>query len=212
MKRIILFFIALTAISANSMAQTEKGKVLLGGYLDFSTQKKNNQTKSIVNFGVNPTAGFFIADNLVIGTGIGYTHTRYPQNQIDPLTNKNTESIQKANSIKISPFGRYYVNITPQLKFFGHLEASVNWIELKSDVPDKSIDNYSNRKSNFYSASLSPGMAVFPSKRIGIELSLSGFYFAKQDWKFQDVKVNGYKNFGFGSDFFNPRLGVQFYL
>jgi len=210
MKRIISIFIALTAISVSSMAQTEKGKVLLGGYFDFSTTKKNNETKSITNFGINPTAGFFVSDNLVIGTGVGFTHSSYPQN--DVINDINTVYQQKTNSIRISPFGRYYVGITPQIKFFGHLEASVNWSKFKADgLPGKVIED-SNIKSNFYSVSLSPGFAIFPSKKIGIELSLSGFYFSKQNWKSQDVKISGDKTFGFGSDFFNPRLGIQFYL
>ncbi|MBB6272646.1 hypothetical protein HDF26_003103 [Pedobacter cryoconitis] len=212
MKRIVLFFIALTAISANSMAQTEKGKVLLGGYLDFSTQKLNSEPKSRVNFGINPTAGFFISNNLVIGAGLRYMHSSYPQSEINPLTNKSNDYVQKSNGIALSPFGRYYIGITPQLKFFGQLQASAEWTKFKADVPENTVIDYSNMKSNFYSASLSPGLAIFPSKRIGIELSLSGFSYSDQKFKHKGEKFSENRNFSLSSDFFNPRLGMQFYL
>jgi hypothetical protein len=209
MKKIISILIALTVISGSSMAQTEKGKVLLGGYLDFSSMKVNNESKSRTNFGINPTAGFFISDNLVIGTGVGYAYSSYPQNN---GTNGTVVIYQQhENSVKISPFGRYYVGITPQIKFFGHLEASVNWVKFKADGPPGKVIEDSNIKSNFYSTSLSPGFAIFPSKKIGIELSFSGLYFSKQNWKSQDAKSDT-RSFGIGSDFFNPRLGMQFYL
>lgn len=210
MKRILSIFIALTAISVSSMAQTEKGKVLLGGYFSFSNFKNNGETKSSTNFAINPTAGVFITDNLVIGAGVGYSYSSYPINQ----EINGVASVEKmtTNGVRISPFGRYYVGITPQLKFFGHLEASVNWLKSKADVQDKLLYSYTNAKTNLYGASLSPGIAVFPSRKIGIELSISGFYFSKQNSTAQDVKVSESKTFGFGSDFFNPRLGMQFYL
>ena len=164
------------------------------------------------DFYINAVGGFFISDNLAVGTGVGYGHASYPQNFINSGTNRSTEYEQRSTIFSISPFGRYYVGVTPQIKFFGHLSASINSLTLKADIPAGEEARYTSGKSNFYSASLSPGIAIFPSKKIGIELSLSGFYFSKQKWKYPEVGETNYRTFGFGSDFFHPRLGMQFYL
>lgn len=203
MKKIVLIFIGLISISVSCMAQTEKGKILLGGYAYFNSYKGTSMTDRNTNLGINPAVGIFVTDNLVIGTGLGYVHSAYTQNLVDGGSVR-----RKADAVSVSPFGRYYVGITPQLKFFGQLEAAVNWRNIKGNeaMGEKDL------KSNFYSATLSPGFALFPSKRIGIELSITGFQYAKQHWKTEEASLTDFRSFSFGSDFFNPRLGIQFYL
>ena len=203
MKKIVLIFIGLISISVSCMAQTEKGKILLGGYAYFNSYKGTSMTDRNTNLGINPTVGIFVTDNLVIGTGLGYVHSAYTQDLVDGGSVR-----RKAYAVSVSPFGRYYVGITPQLKFFGQLEAAVNWRNIKGNEVIREKD----LKSNFYSATLSPGFALFPSKRIGIELSITGFQYAKQHWKTEEATLTDFRSFSFGSDFFNPRLGIQFYL
>nr|WP_068402563.1 hypothetical protein [Pedobacter cryoconitis] len=185
------------------MAQTEKGKILLGGYANFNTYRGGSITDRNTYLGINPTVGIFVTDNLVIGTGLGYVHSAYTQNLVDGGSVR-----RKAYAVSVSPFGRYYVGITPQLKFFGQLEAALNWRNIKGSetMGEKDL------KSNFYSATLSPGFALFPSKKIGIELSITGFQYAKQHLKTDEASLTDFRSFSFGSDFFNPRLGIQFYL
>ena len=206
MKKIVLIFIGLISISVSCMAQPAKGKILLGGYANFNTYKGTSMTGRNTNLGINPTVGIFVTDKLVIGTGLGYVHSAYTQNLVD---GEEIGSVRrKAYAVSLSPFGRYYVGITPQLKFFGQLEAAVNWRNIKGNEATGEKD----LKSNFYSATLSPGFALFPSKKIGIELSITGFQYAKQHWKTEEATLTDFRSFSFGSDFFNPRLGIQFYL
>lgn len=209
MKKIILIFIGFISISVSCMAQTEKGNILLGGYAYLSTFKSTGMDGRATYFGINPTAGIFLADNLVIGTGLGYVNSSYPINII--YEEEMIIDRSKANAVSVSPFGRYYVGITPQIKFFGQLEAAVNWKNIKASDTEVKMGE-KDRKSTFYSAALSPGFAIFPSKRIGIELSFNGFQFTKQRWKKEGVTTSDSRSFSFGSDFFNPRLGIQFYL
>ncbi|MBB5621501.1 outer membrane protein [Pedobacter cryoconitis] len=204
MKKIILTFIGLLSISVSCMAQTEKGKILLGGDFYFKTRKVINTAGRSTDFGINPVAGFFVADNLVIGAGLGYKHSSYPQNVIEDGEVVSFTQ-RKAYIFRVNPYGRYYVGITPQLKFFGQLEAAVNWRNIKASDAD-AAKGEKDFKSNFYTAALSPGFALFPSKKIGIELSFSGFQFSR------DKSIGDFQSFSFGSDFFSPRLGIQFYL
>ncbi|MGY0040851.1 outer membrane beta-barrel protein [Pedobacter sp. NJ-S-72] len=210
MGKIVSFFIALIAISFSCMAQTEKGKVLVGGYTYISSfRPTNNVTKYTTDVVISPTVGIFVAKNLVIGTGIIYSYRDYHSNYETNLGIRDYK--YKTNGIGFAPFGRYYIDLTPQVKFFGHLNASVNWLKYKTtDLSGKEEEQ--NTKGKVYSAALAPGFAVFPSKRIGIELSITGFQFTKNDLEF--TKNNSYhtESFNFGSDFFNPRLGIQFYL
>lgn len=203
MKKIILTFIGLLSISVSCMAQTEKGKILLGGYANFNSFKGTGMTNRSTSLRINPTVGIFVTDNVVIGTGLGYVHTGYTQNLVDGGEIGSVR--RKAYVVSVSPFGRYYVGITPQFKFFGQLEASANWRNIKASDAD-AAKGEKDFKSNFYTAALSPGFALFPSKKIGIELSFSGFQFSR------DKSIGDFQSFSFGSDFFSPRLGIQFYL
>lgn len=209
MKKIVLIFIGLISISVSCMAQTAKGKILLGGYAYFNSLKVEGRPGTGTGFGINPVSGVFIADNLVIGTGVGYIHSSYPQANVSETEVSYTQ--RKAHAISVNPFGRYYVGITPQIKFFGQLEASANWQTIKGSDAKGSMDN-KDAKSNFYSASLSPGFAIFPSKKIGVELSFNGLEFSKQRWKSEGITTSDSKTISIGSNFFNPRLGIQFYL
>lgn len=209
MKKIVLIFIGLISISMSCMAQTEKGKILLGGDVYFKTRKVANTPGRNSDFGINPMVGFFVTDNLVIGAGLGYKHISYPQNNVIDEVESYTQ--RKAYILKVNPFGRYYVGITPQLKFFGQLEAAVNWRNIKASDADAARGK-EDFKSNLYTAALSPGFALFPSKKIGIELSFSGFQFSKDDYKNERATTTDSRSFSFGSNFFSPRLGIQFYL
>jgi hypothetical protein len=73
MKRIVLAFFGLAIMSAAANAQTEKGTVLLGGDVAFTS------VESTSAFSLAPNVGFFVANNFAVGgqfslyTSEGYT-------------------------------------------------------------------------------------------------------------------------------------------
>lgn len=70
-------------------------------------------------------------------------------------------------------------------------------------------------KSTQIGVALSPGFAFFPSKKVGIELALNGLSYTNLRVKDADdrtVKGSGYDNVSFGTNFFAPKLGIQFHF
>ncbi len=202
MKKLLLSIFAVAALGFSTQAQTEKGKIMLGGNLAFDTQKSDaDGAKSNTSFEIVPSVGYFVADNIAVGTGIGYSY------------NKRIAAT-RSEAFVVSPFGRYYTNISDQFKFFGQLSVpmefgSAHAVDANGDKGAK-IGN-----STQIGVAVSPGFAFFPTSKIGIEFALNGLSYTNyrvQDANDNDVKGAGYDNVSFGTNFFAPKLGIQFHF
>ena len=208
MKKLVLSLIAVSALAFTTQAQTEKGNFLLGGNVQVSTSKNDGASKSDVGFAVIPSVGYFVSDNFAVGTGIGY---QYNKNYSQGATADLGFSTQ-TSAFVVSPFARYYKGLNESFKFFGQLSVPMAFGNTK--VGDAEGDNMTKvSKDNTVGVALSPGFAFFPSKNFGIELSVQGISY--NDVSYKDANDNdngGNKNFNIGANFFNPKLGVQFYF
>ncbi|WP_243732235.1 porin family protein [Pedobacter duraquae] len=202
MKKLLLSMIAVAAIAFSTQAQTEKGKIMLGGNLAFDTQKSDAAgSKANTSFEVVPSVGYFVGNNIAVGTGVGYSY------------DKNVGTFRN-QAFVVSPFGRYYANISESFKFFGQLSVPMEF------GSSKVVDAAGNVGAKIGSSTqigvaVSPGFAFFPTKKIGIEFALNGLSYT--NYKVDDNngnKINGagYNNVSFGTNFFSPKLGVQFYF
>jgi len=219
MKKILLISIVLLTISVSCLAQTEKGKTLLGGSVSFSSIKSGYTSKKSSFIYVMPSVGYFIADNLVIGGGIGYGYNNSPARSNSEYDIWSTGT--KSNNFMMKTFGRYYVSLTPEIKFFSELSGSMNLEQYRvTDKSDRPL-TADKLKNSFYNVRLSPGFAIFPSRKIGIELYFTGFQYRKDNTKQLDLDPSAYlrqveeshsRTFEFGANFFAPHLGVQFYF
>ena len=216
--RKILTLAMLSAFALAANAQTEKGKIIVGGSIGYSNNKNNRDTfdSKQTGFTLLPSAGYFIEDNLALGLGIGYSGVTVTSNDKSKflLRQKN-----KTDYFMVSPFIRHYVNISDQFKFFSQLSVPMQWGNVKNEVssgnPTVSYVPGSSYKTTSIGVSIAPGLAYFPTKRIGIQLSVDGLaYF----WNKSENKTNSFNNdvksnsFNLGTDFFAPKIGIQFYL
>jgi outer membrane protein W len=183
---------------------------MLGGNVQFSTQKNDGAPKSDINFNVVPSIGYFISNNFAVGTGVGYQFAKYYSNTV--VDGTNVGSSTKVSAFVVSPFARYYKNITDQFKFYGQLSVPMSFGTTKDG--DANGDNFVKvSKDNNVGVALSPGFAFFPSKKFGIEFSVQGISYNDQSFKdANDNKIGGTKDFSIGANFFNPNLGVQFFF
>ncbi|AMP99953.1 hypothetical protein AY601_3080 [Pedobacter cryoconitis] len=213
-KLVTLAMLSAFALAVN--AQTEKGKTIAGGSIGYSNSKSsNNAMESKQNsLTLLPSIGYFVKDNLALGLGIGYSRlteegsekTQYLLNQ------KNT-----TDYFMVSPFIRRYINISDQFKFFGQFSVPMKWGNLESVTgtasPAVSVAPPSNSKTTAIGVSIEPGFAYFPTKRIGIQLSLDGLSYA---WNKTENKnsheVSKNNAFNLGTDFFAPKIGIQFHF
>ena len=202
MKKLVLTILAVSALAFTTQAQTEAGKWLVGGSVGFNSSKADGASKSDTKFEILPSAGYFVAENIAIGTAIGYSSEK---------TYGPVVSLQ-SNAFQVSPFVRGYKGVNDQFKFFGQLSVPLAFGNVKAG--NANGDNMTKVGNlNGVGVALSPGVAFFPSKKIGIELSVDGIKY--NDLKGEDAngnKVSGNKDFSIGADFFAPHLGVQFYF
>lgn len=200
MKKLLLSMVAVAAFAFTTQAQTEKGKVLLGGNVGFNTSKAGGADKADVNFKIVPTVGYFVSDNFAIGTGVGYNY------------NKQVSDNYLNQAFEVSPFGRYYVDLNEQFKFFGQLAVPMAFGNNKY-VDDQGNAGDKLATTTNIGVNLAPGLAFYPTKNVGIEISLDGFgynhYAVESELTGNKVESN---SFGFNADTFTPKLGVMFHF
>lgn len=205
MKKLILSLAILSGIAMTTQAQTEKGKTVLGGNVYFNSIKSDAEgAKAIQNFSIVPSAGYFVADNIAIGTGIGY-HT----------SKGNVASASgKKEAFVVRPFGRYYKSLSDQFKFFGQLSVPMEFGNEKAIDADLKVGDKTGSSTSF-GVALSPGFAYYPTPSIGIELSFNGAAYNSykvKDGDDKELKGRGSESFSIGTDFFSPSIGIQFHF
>jgi Outer membrane protein beta-barrel domain len=200
MKKVLLSLVAVAALTFGAKAQTEKGKIILGGNVGISSSKTDGAPKSDFSFSVVPNVGYFVGNNIAIGTGVGYTY------------DKSVSTHEQNEAFVVAPFGRYYVNLSDQFKFFGHLAVPMAF------GTEKIVNNNGDTGAKVASTTLigvnlAPGFAFFPTKKVGIEFSVNGLSYANYTAKAEatgiKTKTNG---FGLSANTFAPKLGVQFHF
>lgn len=205
MKKILLSVALLGGVIFTTQAQTDRGQLIIGGNVQYSTSKTDaDNAKASHNFSVVPNVGFFVEDNFAIGTGIGYQSSK----------SAISGEFGKKEAFVIEPFGRYYVPLAEKFKFFGQLSVPMEFGNTKATDADLKVGDKTGSSTSI-GVALSPGFAYFPSKKIGIELSLNGASY--KNYRLEDadgnkIKGQGSDKFSIGTDFFAPSLGIQFHF
>lgn len=200
MKKLLLSVVAVAGLVYGANAQTEKGKVILGGNVGFNSTKVEGAAKSDVSFSVVPSVGYFVDNNFAIGTGVGYNY------------NKQVSENTLNQAFVVAPFGRYYVGLSDQFKFFGQLSVPMAFGNNKI-VNDNGDTGAKVSSTTSIGVNIAPGFAFFPTKRIGIEVSVNGLGYNNLNVKNEitggEVSSN---SFGLEANTFAPKLGVQFHF
>lgn len=149
MKKYVLLSVLLFSFTLS--AQINKGDWLVGGNasFDYSESKPGsiNPAKAFT-FDIAPNVGYFIIDQLALGTKMNYLRNRFESNDFD-----NT-----FETFFVSPFARCYIIKTDQM-LNPFIESSYRFSVLNSESSQE--------------LSLSGGLAVFVNKNIAYEVSLN---------------------------------------
>jgi hypothetical protein len=205
----LLMLAAFSLAAFNLKAQTEAGKYMLGGNISFSSQEQDKNYKNIY-YSIVPSAGYFIADNLAIGTGIGYSYSRTTSMvyEFDLIYN----TIIKDQAFVFNPFLRKYGRIAEQFKYFGQLSLPMSFGNTKAKETSNNSSYHNVSKYHNLGATLAPGLAFFPSKNFGIEFSVEGIgYHYKKTAPEVGPSVSS-NDFSISTDLFTPIIGIQFYF
>ncbi|MFY1046468.1 outer membrane protein [Chryseobacterium sp. GP-SGM7] len=187
MKKILLTFTVL--MGALSSAQISKGTVYLSGQAAYSKSGNENSASQYENFKILPTAGFFVAQNLAVGLGVGYTHQKTFQQEILTIGNIYWNHLRddKNSAFVASPFVRKYWILSDKLYFFGQLEVPLEFGKRESyesynpfGSPINGtyiIGNISTYSANYTSIGINvkPGLDYFITKNWTIDATLGEF-------------------------------------
>lgn len=205
MKRLILSIALLSGVAFTTQAQTEKGKFIIGGNASYSTSKSDaDNAKASHNFSIVPNVGYFVSENIAVGTGIGYQSSKA----------SIASPIGKQEAFVVAPFGRYYTPVADKFKFFGHLSVPMAFGTTKATDSDLKVGD-KNYNSTSIGVALSPGFAFYPSSKIGIEFAFNGISYNNQSFEDANgnkLKGSGSDSFSIGTDFFAPKIGIQFHF
>lgn len=145
MKKTLTTLMFVILFAGVSVAQIEKGTVLVGASsnLGYSSASNENSDDNVNLFILDLKAGYFLIDNLAAGLSFGYT--KYSGDNLD------------GSSTAFGLFGRYYVNG----KFFlglGYNSTKVEDAEAVKSVPLEAG----------YAAFITDNIAIEPSLRYAI--------------------------------------------
>lgn len=197
MKKLLLTLSAVAVLGLAANAQTEKGKFMLGGQVSFQGQSIKDSDAKSNEFSIIPNVGYFVADNIAVGTGIGYSWAE----------NKNTTNTKNTNSsFVLAPFGRMYSNNEGPVKFFGQLTVPMAW-------GTQEVNGDKTATTANYGVELAPGVAYFPTSNLGIEFKVRGLFYNNGSTTDEatDAKttVNSY---GLNVNSLAPTVGVTFHF
>ena len=161
MKKQLLTLVLLLSCSI-SYAQIQKGDILLGGSVRFSTFTIDVEDSRTNFLDFNPQAGFFVSDRTSIGPLVSYSHESRKQE------NQNFSLIEKTNTFSFGAYMRNYKPITEKLYFF--LESSIVYgtgnrsIELQGDNNEGDITLFQIR--------VAPQLSYFIGEKLAFDIRL----------------------------------------
>lgn len=183
------------AVVVNAQSSTDRGNVILGGNASYNYEKVVDVDGNTQNYAILPHVGYFVQDNFALGLGVGYSG----KTAKSPADVKTT-----TGEFAVSPFARLYKG-DGNVKFFGQLSVPMAWGTNK-------MDGNKTGTTERYGAAISPGIAYFPTDKLGIELSVRGLYYEHASHTPQGGSKVGVDEFGLNVNSLMPSVGVNFYF
>ncbi len=189
-------------LSFTLSAQTNKGSFLIGGDASYTSSKNTvmgNETKQ-TQISINPTVGYFIIDNLVLGASLPLSFSQ--------SRSSGFQSDSKSSSITLGPLARYYVPIG-KYSIFTEVKYTLGLIKVEGPTFDPISGSviFLTNKGKDKILSFGLGTTYFINESIGIEV---GAYYIKQNVEYENSEMFIIPDFE--SEDFTLRVGFQFYL
>lgn len=208
-------------------AQTQAGKLLISGQINYAQSESESNTTSTglpttikleakqSGFNFSPQLGFFVADNLVVGVVGGTTTSKRTEDRIESFNGSSGvryKYMYRNTRVSVGPFVRYYTMVIENLGFYGQLSGGYQRQTNKNSndsIGQNGIQNYSyeDRATGGY-GTLTPGFVYFPTKKIGLELTLGSLLYSKVKSKQQNGQLQSGNSEGSSSEF-GANFGLQ---
>jgi hypothetical protein len=160
MRKIFFFSSVFAFLTITLQAQINKGSVLLGGNIGFSTNKAKDTSLKNNSTYLSPVVGIAVKENLIVGINFSYGHSK------NNLNAPASEAEYKSYGAGV--FVRKYVPLGKGFYLFG--ETSLNY----QDYSDTYTNPYQKveLKGQNMSINLYPGVSYAISKMLQLEFGL----------------------------------------
>lgn len=188
--------IVFTLFSFNSQAQINKGQKMLGASLTFSSSKTEyvgNTTIKPTNLLIQPSIGFGIGKNWIVGGLIGYNHT----NQKQETEGRTEDEVTKINIYSVGVWARKFYPLMEKFGIYGQGNLSAGFGKGKKT---SYISSFTGKADiNAFAANLQPGFYFLPGKKVILEATFGslGYSSTEQDYEedtsYYDQKTSDFK-------------------
>ena len=191
MKKILLMVIAFTLTSA-LFAQNKKGNWLVGvgiggGGASFSKSESSNTTNANINKSdshgfniyIDPSAGYYVSDNIVIGTYLGLSFSSYKTDNTNTTSTFTSKGKSHYVNLSLYPYARFYFGGKTNGSPFAEVDAGTTFYPSYKGTYSPSTGTgyeYSYDKYNSWNAGLKIGYEHFINQLIGIEYYIGYSY------------------------------------
>lgn len=205
-----LFGMLILLSASHLSAQTEKGKMMINAFGNYSkttsengvtTNQFSTRTKSL-NAGTS--VGYFFADQFIAGVGLEYVHgkeDRFNSVFINNFIQAEEMNIKSSGLLPHAYLG-YYLPVVPKLYFNSCIKISYG--QLKSDYKtsyygrELSTDGSillpgtgspysrgaeSNMKSDYFETLITPELSYLFARKFSVYLGCGGISYSMYDWK-----------------------------
>ncbi|TAE75521.1 MAG: hypothetical protein EAZ85_02285 [Bacteroidetes bacterium] len=220
MKKIIIGLIAFFTFT-NLNAQTEKGTIYVGGTFGVNSRNQTSKSSSVTtneekrtSFFVIPDVGYFFADNMAIGLGIGYANEKVNSKS----SSGSTENTTTTGTFSINPTFRYYMPTSSEtFKFFIQARANLDFGTITNENKSPTFTSTSNGKTNGYGLFISPNLSYFPTRSWSIDIGFTGIGYSSATSEFTNTTNNttnttNISGFQLGVNSFLPTFGVRIFI
>jgi len=145
-----LFTILTVVAISTTLSFAQKGTVAIG-------VGSNLANVSWQDYSLTPTVGYFIADNMMVGTGFS----------LGSSTTDSTDVEIKSGSMNISPFFRFYMNDA----FFASAGLAFGSTSSSRDASSGGITNTVENKTSTFGLNVGVGYSLMWNDRVCIEPS-----------------------------------------
>ncbi|MBL7870609.1 MAG: porin family protein [Cyclobacteriaceae bacterium] len=196
MKKTIIIFALIVSTLVIASGQTTRGSLAFGGGFSYTVNKDSyDGDYTDTNLSFQPSAGYFISDNLVAGVSLSINSSKEDYGSFN-FTSKQ---------FLVGPFIRYYKFTTNErFAFTGEAGFGVGSNTNKSS-------NGVETKGSSLSIYLAPGFSYFLTERWGFDFQFRGITYSKTDPN-KDTDNDEGTEFSFGLQSFSPSIGIRYYV
>jgi hypothetical protein len=208
---LVLMFALFNSSSAQDSTKTRyvlaKGSKLISGNASFRAHGNNYLANSIsspdgLGFSIREMSGFFVANNLVVGSSVGYSldYSKYYE-QIFPEEPYEVKSF--THNITPGVFLRYYKMFTPKFGFFGQFNG--DFLIYRRVLRDSPM-SVGVQKGMGVQVSIAPNLVYFFTRRLAMEAGFGNIQFRYMSGTNGSSYAGGFQ--------LNPSLlfGLTFYM